>query len=398
MPLSRRGRRIGAFRKKISSYRRRKTFGVRARNLLRRRFSAKRRTRFVSRRSTSRRRSSKWGGLRKRFSSRRGGSRRVLRYSKSAQANTNIAYRGSYKRPFKVNRKFGDKVAESLGHTYSYTDVNNASTNAAISQAGWGTAFIGLPVQFAQLMLALQENSAGYGMDDPNTSAGGVFRYKFRARVHKMYRKLTFMNGSDHSINVELYEMTPRYDFHPGGAIPANYDPLAMLITQEETGDLPLIGGTTMGYLDPRFSIWKCPYITTNWKIYRVRKFSVHGGASFTATISVNNKIISQHHDCDPDISHLAHKTKCLMWKITGPLGIAQNTNDDRLIRNLDAQVVFKIEDNWEAHLLHDSRKVVEDNNLGNNAGTFGNGLFRNEETLGLQSTDLSGLVPSGNG
>jgi len=318
----------------------------------------------------------RWGRLRARFSKARGRSsmsrtgRRggVLSLKPSGPIHSIYQYKGSYRRPARINPNFAAKVAESQGHIYRYTDLANGYIQSDIGQAAWASFEIGSAVQLSQLYQAVQNNAAGWQEPDPNTTFNAANQWKFKVKLMQMDRKITFINMASSKLHVEFYELTPRRDLHTNTNI-SNYTPTT-LITNNKANDLVYTGGGQMTYQDPRFTAFDCPLIVANYTISKVRKFVVHGGGTFTANITCNNKHLVAGVDTAvvDNLQYDSSKTKILLMKQYGEICVAESAGGTNYIRHSVAQSVYKIEDTWKAHVSRETRLIYNDNNLSKQA------------------------------
>lgn len=278
-------------------------------------------------------------------------------------------YRGSYRKPYKVNRKFAKKVAISQGHTFVYTDLQNGSIDSVESRCNWFNWEIGSPTQTSQLYDAIQDNAAGYGIADYNTTFNTPGQWKMHVKILEMQRKLTFIGQTNNKLHIEFYELNPKRDLHKNITI-SSYEPVNLL-SFGKAENLLLSGGAAMSYTDPRFTPFDCPLLTQNWNISKVRKFTVHSGGLFTANISSNNKTFSpgvDSLDIFPNLQYKKGKSKVLLCKIYGELAIVQQgTPLVGYVRYGMGLAAYKMEDRWKAHISDEIRNIYNDNHLAQN-------------------------------
>lgn len=317
-------------------------------------------------------------------------NRRVLTTAKPADTHKIHYYKTPAKRPYHLNTKFADKVAQSMGHTYRYTYVTNKGVDTPVSKCTWTAVGLGFPPDISGLMTQVRQNLAGRGEADPNTVDSSTDQFKLRYKLLKMQRRIHAISTCTDTMHIEMYELIPRRDLYASVQYPSP-DPITLFNSFKQQGNIDIGSSTWMGSDDPRWTPFMSPILCQHWKILNVRKFQVAPGAQFNAYLAVNNKDLVQGLDDNAVTEVYARKktARVLLIKCYGQLGVATDEGGNKFLRNLQCSYAFKQDDLWEVHAAHESRKLIVDGNLNAmTGGTYVSEAFIKEESATLSAVD----------
>jgi len=310
-----------------------------------------------------------------------------LTRSSNGPINTNYKFRSSYRRKFTISPKLKTKVALAQGHTMQNTEVVNGTWFGPNGSCVWAQDFLGSRIQTAQITQVVEENYAGYLVEDPNTVAGTAKRFKVKVKVLNDSSSFIVINSSNVKVTVSCYPLLPRADIHTGDT------PLELLATAR-AGDLPEVGDQTMPYTDPRFTPFMCPELCMQYKILKPRTFTVHGGGKFNLQLRHSYDIVNYPSNvAGTGIIGKKGIYRPMLIKLVGELGVITKDSVTSL-RNLPVNCVWKNNVFWQAHASTENRVIYSDLNATRNlpiTGTLtGQGLIE-EETLNAENfTGLS--------
>jgi hypothetical protein len=267
------------------------------------------------------------------------------------------------------------RVALAQGHTIQNTDVINGNWSGPNGECLWALDFLGSRSQNAVLINRVAANYAGYGVADPNTTAGTANRYKIKVKVLNDVSSYVVMNAATTKVQVTCYSLLPRAD------IPAGDDPLS-LITAGRSGDL-LEPGTTMPFDDPRFTPFMCPRLCMQYKILKPRSFTVHGGGKFTLQLRHSYDLSNYTATTVGNLLGKKAVYRPMLIKIVGELGLVEQAPSNYL-RHLAVNCVWKNNLFWQAHASTENRIIYDDEDVTRNLTVAGGGAeeFINQEAL----------------
>lgn len=288
-------------------------------------------------------------------------------------------------------------------NVFRQTDIENLQWQAPIAGAGWYQLEVGTQAELSVFRLALEANFKGF--HENAGSISGADGYKIHTHVDSYSKTALFISESNIKTHVTVYELIPRHDIY---GVSATISPLQML-NYEEQGDIvdtTAYGGTTAGsmtYVDPRFTPFRVPTLTSQYKITNIKNFTVGAGSRFTLNLACNNVDLNYLTDNPPatNISSVQYlygkknKYKCLLVKIYGELGVVSNGGEPpvKQIRNQATSLVGQVWHRRRGRAGADPRLIYQDETLAKNAiGDNTIGFFIDEENpaLGTVGTVLN--------